>query len=137
MSYINLGQIVWPIGSIYMSSQSTSPATIFGGTWSQLSDEKFLLPSITYNNNGGEKTHTLSIQEMPNHKHEIYTLYNSGWEAQLGEHDRLFYGQYKPGRTLDEFFTTELNGGGATSQQYAALSYLLLLDSHRLIIEVI
>lgn len=23
----------WPVGSIYMSMQATSPATLFGGTW--------------------------------------------------------------------------------------------------------
>lgn len=32
----------WPVGSIYMSVSSTSPATLFGGTWERIS-ERFLL----------------------------------------------------------------------------------------------
>lgn len=28
----------WPIGSIYMSVSSTSPASLFGGTWERISD---------------------------------------------------------------------------------------------------
>ena len=26
-------ETIYPIGSIYMSANSTSPATLFGGTW--------------------------------------------------------------------------------------------------------
>lgn len=33
MSFINIMDIVYPIGSLYFSSSSTSPANLFGGTW--------------------------------------------------------------------------------------------------------
>lgn len=45
MAYINLGQVVWPVGAIYMSSSSTSPASLFGGTWKKIDDNRFWLPS--------------------------------------------------------------------------------------------
>lgn len=72
MAYINLGQVVWPVGAIYMSTSSTSPASLFGGSWSQIADDKFWLPSNTSLAYGGESTHTLTIAEMPNHAHKHF-----------------------------------------------------------------
>ena len=63
--------IVYPVGSIYMSVNSTSPATLFGGTWVQMKDQ-FLLGaggSFTLNSTGGERNHTLTANEMPSHSH--------------------------------------------------------------------
>lgn len=61
----------YPIGSIYMSVNSTSPATLFGGTWEQLKDRFLLGAGSTYSNGetGGEATHTLTENEMPSHRH--------------------------------------------------------------------
>lgn len=64
--------LIYPVGSIYMSVNSTSPATLFGGTWEQIKDT-FLLGSGSYTlgATGGEKEHTLTVDEMPSHEHEI------------------------------------------------------------------
>lgn len=64
---------VYPVGSIYMSVNNTSPSTLFGGTWVQLTDT-FLYASTTSDANSttatsGEATHTLSTNEMPSHTH--------------------------------------------------------------------
>ena len=62
---------VYPIGSIYVSAGSTSPASLFGGTWAKL-EGKFLLgtdSSHTLGSTGGEATHTLTVDEMPSHTH--------------------------------------------------------------------
>lgn len=69
---------VYPIGSIYMSVNSTSPATLFGGTWEQLKDRFLLGAGDTYTNGatGGEATHTLTVNEIPSHDHKVCT--NSG-----------------------------------------------------------
>lgn len=64
---------VYPIGSIYMSVSSTSPATLFGGTWVQLQN-RFLLGAGSSYTNGttdGEATHALTIAEMPAHNHRL------------------------------------------------------------------
>lgn len=37
-----IGKITYPVGSIYMSVNSTSPATLFGGTWQRI-ENRFLL----------------------------------------------------------------------------------------------
>lgn len=47
----------FPVGFIYMSSNSTSPADIYGGTWSALTDSRFLQPSGSWNSTGGITSH--------------------------------------------------------------------------------
>ena len=63
---------VYPIGSIYMSVNSASPASLFGGTWEQLQDCFLLAAGSTYSagSTGGEATHTLTVSEMPSHGHD-------------------------------------------------------------------
>lgn len=48
----------YPVGSIYISANSTSPATLFGGTWTPITDGRFLRPSGSWNQTGGTDTHT-------------------------------------------------------------------------------
>lgn len=73
-------QDVYPVGSIYLSVNSTSPASLFGGTWEQLKD-RFLLgagSSYTNGSTGGSATHTLTVNEMPKHKHrEVFDVGNN------------------------------------------------------------
>lgn len=63
----------FPVGYIYMSTNGTSPASTYGGTWSPLTDSRFLRPSGSWNGQGGESTHKLTTSEMPSHGHSLYT----------------------------------------------------------------
>lgn len=61
----------YPVGSIYISVNSTNPSSLFGGEWEQI-QEKFLLSAgdtHTAGTTGGEFTHTLTTAEMPVHNH--------------------------------------------------------------------
>lgn len=62
--------MVYPVGSIYMSVNATSPATMFGGTWVQIKDKFLLSAGDTYKAGatGGEATHKLTKSEIPNYK---------------------------------------------------------------------
>lgn len=63
--------LIYPVGSIYISVNSTDPNLLFGGTWYQMKD-KFLLGAgdvYTAGSTGGEATHTLTTAEMPSHTH--------------------------------------------------------------------
>lgn len=79
--------LFYPVGSIYMSVLNTSPATLFGGTWAQIKDTFLLSCGDTYVNGatGGEATHTLTIAEMPHHKHSM-TLNNYAYNALTTNH---------------------------------------------------
>lgn len=62
---------VYPVGSIYMSVNSTNPKNLFGGTWEQIQG-KFLFgmnSSYPAGSTGGEITHKLTSAEMPTHAH--------------------------------------------------------------------
>ena len=54
----------FPVGYIYMSASSTSPASIYGGTWQALTDDRFLLPSNSWNVLGGNDWHSHSAGDM-------------------------------------------------------------------------
>lgn len=69
-----------PVGSYYWSSYSTNPLKLFGGTWVQVTDKFVLAAGSTYKAGatGGEATHKLTIDEMPNHAHTLKVRYNEG-----------------------------------------------------------
>lgn len=76
---LDIIDMIYPVGSIYISVVNTNPGTLFGvGTWEQIKDT-FLLSAgdaYTAGSTGGESSHTLTIEEMPSHKHEIYQHVN-------------------------------------------------------------
>jgi hypothetical protein len=71
-----MDEIAYPVGAIYLSVDSTSPAELFGGTWEQIKDTFLLACGDTYSagSTGGEAKHKLTIGEMPSHSHDIYPL---------------------------------------------------------------
>lgn len=102
---------IYPIGSIYMSIDSTNPSSLFGGAWEpwgtgrvpvgiDLNDTDF----NTVEKTGGEKTHTLSVNEMPSHTHMLHLV-----STQLGNGGGMWgttYSQY------DGNVDTYSTGGG-------------------------
>ena len=76
---------IYPVGSIYMSVNSTSPATIFGGTWEQL-ENRFLLGAgsdYAAGTTGGEAEHTLTVDEIPSHSHKWPSKYSTSIGAYI------------------------------------------------------
>lgn len=90
------------VGDIIFSTSDENPSTIYGGTWVawgkgqvpvgvDTSDSDF----NTVEKTGGEKEHTLTVDETPSHKHDIYggtttttntltTPNSNGWIPLLG-----------------------------------------------------
>lgn len=65
---------VYPVGSIYISVSETSPNTLFGGTWERMKDRFLLAAGDSYaaGATGGEAAHTLTVEEMPKHHHNLH-----------------------------------------------------------------
>ena len=65
----NIFDLIYPVGSFYISAKSTNPAILFGGTWEQIQGRFLLGRSSSYpvGSMGGEATHTLTEAEMPSH----------------------------------------------------------------------
>ena len=63
--------LTYPVGSIYMSVNSTNPGTLFGGTWVQLQNRFLLGAGSSYSNGatGGSATVTLNVNQIPAHTH--------------------------------------------------------------------
>lgn len=65
--------LIYPVGSIYMSVNATNPKDLFGGTWEQIQGRFLLGMSSSYpaGSTGGEAQHTLTTNEIPLHNHAI------------------------------------------------------------------
>ena len=72
---------IYPIGAIYISINNTNPSAFFGGTWEQIKDTFLLAAGSTYTAGatGGEATHTLTTEEMPEHNHTSVKGYSSSY----------------------------------------------------------
>jgi hypothetical protein len=69
-------QAMYPVGSIYISTSSSSPDALFGfGTWEAYGAGRVLVgvgtsdQEFTADATGGESNHTLTTSEMPAHTH--------------------------------------------------------------------
>lgn len=77
-SFLDITNLVYPVGYVYVSDVSTNPGTLFGGTW-----VAFGAGRVTYGidgaqtefdtveETGGAKTHTITTAELPVHGHGV------------------------------------------------------------------
>ena len=73
---VELIKLVFPIGSTYITQTNTNPSEILKfGTWERVKGKVLVgldeddTAFNTIGKTGGEKTHTLTINEMPAHNH--------------------------------------------------------------------
>ena len=101
----NIVDLIYPVGSIYITAGNTNPQTIFGGTWEQIKDKFVLAAGDTYaaGATGGAagKSYTpagtiggtaLTVAQMPGHAHN----YKPGGTISGGTHSH----SYQPSGTL-------------------------------------
>ena len=72
-------QTAYPVGSIYMSTVATSPATLFGfGTWVTFGTGRMLISqdgaTYTAGSTGGAATTTISSSNLPSHTHTFSSV---------------------------------------------------------------
>ena len=108
---------VYPVGSIYMSVNSTSPSTLFGGTWERLKDTFLLAAGDAYSAGatGGEAAHLLANDELPADMGSFSTInWNAAWNDTTGIVSTTIKTQDRTMPTGDfaGISTYNLNGGG-------------------------
>ena len=101
----------YPVGSIYMSVNQTSPATLFGGTWQRIQDTFLLAAGTTYTagDTGGEATHILTPSEtaLKGHTHSYTSPASSTGSAGNHTHGTPF------GWDSNNFYAAAQVSGGA------------------------
>lgn len=110
-----IGLLSYPVGSIYMSVSSTSPATLFGGTWSALGGRVLIGADGTYaaGATGGTATHGHLLNGYQAHAKVSNVESYSAWGMK---------GVYNVGSwTYDSTRSTSNLGGGYGSTSGAAL----------------
>lgn len=103
--------LIYPVGSIYLSVSPVSPADLFGGTWEQIQDTFLLAAGANYEagTTGGEAEHTLTVEELPSHRHMMNGLEVSRTEGgYVAARSATFSQQTDDGTTY-----TDYEGGGA------------------------
>lgn len=116
MASLHLAQeifkLIYPVGSIYLSTSTTNPSTYFGGTWEQVAKGTYLLGYDGGNTwfdkpgqNKGSKSgpgnwntnnHTLTIDQIPSHNHKL-KMRNAGkwnWNDGSASGDMMEGGYY-------------------------------------------
>lgn len=78
ISMNGLVNLLYPVGSIYMSVNNANPETFFGGKWEQITDDAYL--KIVSSNAGAlggtSPDHKIPLTSMPSHSHTFGTWYN-------------------------------------------------------------
>ena len=113
MNMIRYVDRLYPVGSIYMSVNSTDPHDLFGGTWEQIKDTFLLSAGDTYSAGatGGEATHQLLQAELPHLTGKIQSRQAGGTNV---------LDTYPTGNS--GVFKYTANGGNSWSNQIAGLA---------------
>lgn len=112
---------IYPVGSIYMSVNSTNPSTLFGGEWEQIED-KFLLACGTNHNNGetGGSADAIVVSHNHTQKGHNHDFGGGNLKVPRFENDNWVYTSkremnYKSGNYYYPYSTTNNGGIGETS----------------------
>ena len=114
---------IYPVGSIYISYSSTNPSSFLGGTWEAFGKGQTLVgidssqtEFSAVGKTGGEKVHTLTVDEMPSHTHEITSdrgqVYTNYIESSTGDSTKVIEARKVSG-FASELRTTALGGSKA------------------------
>lgn len=94
-TWVNLLDVIYPTGSVYLSRKNTSPASIIGGTWTQIKGAVLAAcgaNSFVAANYGGSLK--ISTNQMPSHTHTLSST-----------------GTYSENSPLALYFTNAQGGG--------------------------
>ena len=115
----------YPVGALYISYVSTSPANLFGGSWSQITGR--FLYCTTNTTPAGSNTHTLTASQLPKLGTQIWNFCGqssgtalaigtpSGYSG-IGSHygdSSMYYTSYRDSWSHTDGFRIAFGGGSA------------------------
>lgn len=114
---------IYPIGSIYMSTNGINPSSLFGGEWENYGQGRTLVgvgtsdKEFKENETGGESSHTLTIEEMPSHRHNYsISTYSTTTECSSNTNEAVVKGYKKFGTYTGEITNKTMSDiGGSQS----------------------
>lgn len=71
--FVDASLDAYPVGAVYISWSSTSPASLFGGSWVAITGRFPYFNAGT--GQGGSNSHTLSVNELASHSHQQTKFY--------------------------------------------------------------
>lgn len=127
---------IYPVGSIYITTNDINPSETLGGEWEKYSQGRTLIGDGTDNdgdingekiaftagNKGGEYRHTLTVSEMPSHQHQLPLVGNSVNDGTNGAgFFNFIYGKGQTAQTIGqktELYITD-NAKDAEGNEYS------------------
>ena len=75
--------LIYPVGSIYISVNNTNPSKYFGGTWQQITSDAYLkiVTSKGGQLGGTSSNHKIPISSIPSHNHSFDKNANPAFET--------------------------------------------------------
>lgn len=112
----------FPVGYVYMSSNSTSPGSIYGGTWASISGGRYMRAAAAWGNGG---SNTITTNNMPSHRHVMgggraHGFYWGDSDLNISTDATVFAGApsgNKLGTKQQAWAATDYIGGGQHSTQ--------------------
>lgn len=132
----------YPVGSIYMSTSSTNPGSLFGGTWVAWGSGRVPVGVNTNDTNfntvektGGASTVTLSVYNMPSHYHTVNSHNHiipklSGTAASNGAHTHNITHKYDSNSSTNGRAARITSGGPKTTALNSDVSDIKSAGAH-------
>lgn len=136
----------YPVGSIYMSTNSANPGTLFGGTWEAFGQGRVLIgagegtdansvkKTFTAGSTGGEYNHQLTVGEMPTHSHDGEASeggahnHNASLNSAAGHTHNLSYGPGRQGSGNPGWQAYNNSGDGVNTKSAGAHTHTLTMN---------
>ena len=111
---------IYPVGSIYVSVDSSDPNNLFGGTWVAVSEGQVLTghstsdATFTAGNTGGNSTFSLTADNLPRHRHNTNIRFEGDDAAVIDPN--LEFDSGIQGQELDHNSSQNPDGNTTTTQ---------------------
>ena len=110
-TFVNIMDLVYPVGSLYMSTAPTSPASIFVGQWSQIKNAMIAATGFGGNTSGKYSgNNTMTIDQMPKHEHKV-----ARWNSRTEKYEAVDFSSSNAGSGTDWLLLSGASGTERTA----------------------